>query len=214
MRRINRKLFLTLKIVYIIAFLIYVVIAVATPQTAEFRTIQGGMIEITLLITSIVLFHNLKIRLALISGILGTIILGIDVNYSANLINSVGYYSWLPEVIHIDIYTSYYIINPICWITILCVNIILFIGKLRDKKIDFNKIKEGILDLGVKFTRLEIKAISEKFNQDPALIVEVIQDMVDKQEIYGVYFNSTKTVTFNQQANIDETDQLMAKFKE
>ena len=49
----------------------------------------------------------------------------------------------------------------------------------------------GILELGINFTRLEIKSISEKLNQDPALIVKVVQDMVDKQEIYGVYFNST-----------------------
>ncbi len=92
--------------------------------------------------------------------------------------------------------------------------IILFIVKLWDKKIDLNKIKKKILDLSVNFTRFEIKAISEKINQDPALIAEVIQDMVEKQKIYGYYFKSTKTIAFNQQANIDEIDKLLSKFSE
>ena len=135
MRIINRKLFLTLKIVYIVPVLLYIVISVATPQTESFRTIQGGLIEISLLITSIVLLHNLKINLALISGILGTIVLGIDVFYSSTLIGWTGIYSFLIEVIHIDVYSSYYLINPICWFTILCVIIILCIGKLRDRNI-------------------------------------------------------------------------------
>jgi len=210
-RKINRKLFFTLKIVYIIPVLLYSVIAIATPQTESFRTFQGGVIEILLLVTSIVLLHNLKIKFALISGILGTIILGIEVFYSANAIGWYGASSWLQQTIVIDVYSGHYFINPICWLTILCVNIILSVEIIRDRNLDLNKIKKRITELSVDYTRLEIKAISEKLNQDPALIVKVIRDMVEKQEIVGVYFKSTKTITLNQEVNIDNINQLTAK---
>ena len=207
MRSINRKLFFTLKILYIIVFLVSVGAILATPTIPDpyLGFIQGGIIEMTLFMTSIILFHHLKIRLALICGFIGVLILGIDIMYMQFLISIAEHFVGFQE-------TRFII--PICWVILLGVNIILLIGKLCDKGIDFNKVKKEILDLGVKFTRLEIKAIAEKLNQDPAIIVEIIQDMVEKQEIHGFYFDSTKTITFNQQANIDEIDKLMSQFQE
>ena len=38
--------------------------------------------------------------------------------------------------------------------------------------------------------------------------------MIENKEIYAQYFSSTKSVAFNQQANIEEIDKLMATYKE
>ena len=76
-------------------------------------------------------------------------------------------------------------------------------------------IKKTILELGTKFTRLQIVEISEECNvKDEQLIVDVVREMIDNNEIYSQYFSSTKSVAFNQQANIDEIDKLMATYKE
>ena len=81
------------------------------------------------------------------------------------------------------------------------------------KKID--KIKSIVLDLGTKFTRLHIGEISEKCGlEEEFLIIDTVKNMIDNQEIYAEYFKSTKSVAFNQQANIDEIDKLMATYKE
>jgi len=77
------------------------------------------------------------------------------------------------------------------------------------------KIKKKVLDLGTKFTRLEMREISEKCNIDNEdLIIKVVEDMIKNEEIYAEYFESTKAVAFNQQANMEEIDSLMATFKE
>ena len=38
--------------------------------------------------------------------------------------------------------------------------------------------------------------------------------MIDKKEIYAKYFESSKSVAFDQQANIDEIEKLMSTYKE
>lgn len=78
-----------------------------------------------------------------------------------------------------------------------------------------SKIKQTILDLGVKFSRLELREISERtgiFDED--LIKETIMKMMENKEIYGEYFSSTKSVVFEKQTNIDEIDKLLATYKE
>ncbi len=76
-------------------------------------------------------------------------------------------------------------------------------------------IKKTILELGTKFTRLQIVEISEECDvKDEKLIVDIVREMIDNKEIYAQYFSSTKSVAFNQQANIDEIDKLMATYKE
>ena len=75
---------------------------------------------------------------------------------------------------------------------------------------DKRKIKKTILDLGTKFTRLQIMDISEKSGiQEEESIIEVISDMIKNKEIYAEYFKDSKSIAFNQQANIDEIDKLM-----
>ncbi len=38
--------------------------------------------------------------------------------------------------------------------------------------------------------------------------------MIDDKEIYAEYFESSKSVAFDQQANINEIDKLMTTYKE
>jgi len=85
--------------------------------------------------------------------------------------------------------------------------------RLELKKI--NKIKKLVLELGIKFTRLEIREIGEKSSIDNEdIIIEVVKDMIKNKEIYAEYFSSSKAIAFDQQANIEEIDKLMAIYKE
>ena len=76
-------------------------------------------------------------------------------------------------------------------------------------------IKKTILELGIKFARLQIAEISEVCGSDDVqLIVDIVKDMIENKEIYAQYFSSTKSVAFDQQANIDEIDKLMSTYKD
>ena len=76
-------------------------------------------------------------------------------------------------------------------------------------------IKRTVLDLGMKFARLQIAEISEVCGEkDEQLIIIVVEEMITNNEIYAQYFSSTKSVAFNQQANIDEIDKLMATYED
>ena len=82
--------------------------------------------------------------------------------------------------------------------------------ELEKKKV----IKKTVLDLGIKFQRLQIMEIAEECGMDAKLIEFVILEMIINKEIYAKYFKSTKSVAFDQQANIVEIDKLMATYKE
>ena len=75
-------------------------------------------------------------------------------------------------------------------------------------------IKKTVLELGSKFPRLQIAEISEVCSVDDVqLIIDNVKDMIENKEIYAQYFSSTKSVAFDQQANIDEIDKLMSLYK-
>lgn len=81
-------------------------------------------------------------------------------------------------------------------------------------KDDEAKVRQTILEMGTKFTRLTIKEISEKSEVDIYSIIKVIKEMIQNQEIYAEYFKSTKTVSFDQQTNINEIEKLMEIYRE
>lgn len=84
-------------------------------------------------------------------------------------------------------------------------------GKQKKTKM----IKRIVLDLGTKFARLQIAEISEVCDiKDEELIIIVVKEMIINNEIYAQYFSSTKSVAFNQQANIDEIDKLMETYED
>ena len=90
--------------------------------------------------------------------------------------------------------------------------------KLKEEKIRMDKmniIKKTILDLGIKFGRLQIMEISEVCSiKEEQLIIDTIKEMINNKEIYAQYFSSTKSVAFDQQANIDEIDKLMSTYRD
>ena len=75
-------------------------------------------------------------------------------------------------------------------------------------------VRKTVLELGTQFTRLYVSEISEVCNINKDTIVKIIRDMILNKEIYAEYYNSSKSISFNQRANIDEIDNLMAKYEE
>lgn len=169
--------------------------------------IFNGMIEVFLLCVSIVLIHHLKIRYALLSGILCCILMGFNLLYKPlNLL------FFPPSGYNYALRPSYYI-SLICWVTMCYVISDFTITELTEKKIAPEDIKGRILNLGTQFTRLEIREISEKCDFSDDLILKMMKSMIYDHEIYAEYFYSTRTVVFNQQANIEQFDNLLSKLK-
>jgi len=82
---------------------------------------------------------------------------------------------------------------------------------INDVKI--SKIKETILDLGTKYSRLHVKEIAEECKiNDEKFIISVINDMISKKEINARFFESTFSVAFNQEANIQNFSTLKDMF--
>jgi len=77
-----------------------------------------------------------------------------------------------------------------------------------------SKIKNTILNLGTKYTRLQIVEISEECGESEDLIISTVKAMIESNEIYARYFESSKSVVYDQQANIREIDELMGTFRE
>ena len=63
----------------------------------------------------------------------------------------------------------------------------MFIFKKRKTTEEESIMKRTILDLGTKFTRLEVKEISEICDIDDGFIVDVIEKMIENQEVYAKY---------------------------
>lgn len=75
------------------------------------------------------------------------------------------------------------------------------------------KIKSMILKLGTMFPRLQINEIAEESGENEEQIILTVREMIRGQEIHAKYFESSKSVAFNQQANIEEIDKLMEHYK-
>jgi len=80
---------------------------------------------------------------------------------------------------------------------------------------EVSKIKNTVLNIGTKYTRLQIMNIIEESGiYDENLIISTIEGMIANKEIYGKYFASSNAIEFDQQANIEDIDKLMEKHKE
>jgi hypothetical protein len=75
-------------------------------------------------------------------------------------------------------------------------------------------VKRKVLDFGRKIARLKIKDISEKSNIDTTTVFKALMEMIKNQEIYAEYFKSSKTVAFNQIANVENIDSLMKLYED
>ena len=75
-------------------------------------------------------------------------------------------------------------------------------------------IKKTVLDLGTKFPRLQVIEIAEECGVENDLIISTLKEMITHKEIYAKYFESSQSVAFDQQANIDDIDKLLSAYKE
>jgi len=77
---------------------------------------------------------------------------------------------------------------------------------INDVKIDI--IKSTILDLGTKFAHLQLNEIVEECEEDENLVLRAVKKMIQNNEIYAKYFESSRAVAFNKEANIENIDKL------
>lgn len=122
---------------------------------------------------------------------------------------SFGVLSFLFErrAFYIIIYTFF-----LCFM--FAITIVLFLLKYLETMVNQSLIKRTILELGTQFTQVEIREIHEECKINISSIIEVVKEMIEKKEIYGEYFSSSKSISFDQQANISEIDNLMKKYIE
>ncbi|GAG80484.1 unnamed protein product, partial [marine sediment metagenome] len=137
---------------------------------------------------SIISLHNLKLRLAILFGFLGGIILGMNL-----LVFLIGIVLFPLPGYQYQILSGSYLVIVGCVITFI-LNTLMLIPRLTESREKRESLKRKILDLGTQFTRLEIKEISEKCDEDYELIIRIIKSMINNREIYAEYFNSTKTI--------------------
>ncbi len=72
-------------------------------------------------------------------------------------------------------------------------------------------VRTAILDLGSKFARLQIDEIVEKCQvPDKILILTTVKEMIAQGQVAAEFFESTQTVAFNLQANLQLKDKFMA----
>ncbi|MHA2035787.1 MAG: hypothetical protein ACW972_10595 [Promethearchaeota archaeon] len=138
---------------------------------------------------------------------IGCITIGFNLIYILIFIN-------LPFDPHEYIMEIGFFLGILSWIVLSTISIILSRVKFKEKEEDMSLIKKTILELGIKFDRLEVHDISEKCGADKSSIIRVIKEMVKNNEVYAEYFKTTNSVVFNQKANIEEIDKLMEKYKE
>jgi hypothetical protein len=148
--------------------------------------------------------YRLKIKKSIIFGIVGTIIYVLTVFYFT--------------IVYLQNRELQLLLLIFLWVLSSILNIIIFtLLRSEKKELTFEDemiIKKIVLDLGTKYTRLEVREISEKCGNVSDSIIGVLNSMIMNKEIYAEFFKSSNTVLFDQQANIDEIDELMAAFKD
>ncbi|TFF95892.1 MAG: hypothetical protein EU547_07005 [Promethearchaeota archaeon] len=174
-----------------------------------------GAIEIGFFIISLILLYLSHNQLSIIFGYIGIIFHIFNYIYAFNKIfkfrPSFPYSNY--ELVGFKLEVGFFSALIPC-VLIIGVIITLQVYKLREKGGNINLIKKSILNLGTKYPRLEINEIAEKTNEYPELIIQIVKEMINSGEIYAEYFHKTKSVAFNQQANINEIDNLMKIYKE
>ena len=97
---------------------------------------------------------------------------------------------------------------------IFLLNLLILFLNLRTSTKEEAIVKRNIIEYGRKIARLKIKDISEKSNVDTSTVFRILNEMIKNQEIYAEYFKSSKTVAFNQIANLENIDSLMKLYED
>ncbi len=151
------------------------------------------------ILLSIRLVFLLEIKVAVIIGIITSVASGITYILLPEWLFSVGMdrASWL-------------ILNsPILIFMMFVLNLLMLFLNLRTTAKEEAIVKRKIIEFGGNIARLKVKDISEKSNVDTSTVFRILFEMIRNQEIYAEYFKSSKTVAFNQIANLENFDTLM-----
>lgn len=151
------------------------------------------------ILLSIRLVFLLEIKVAVIIGIITCVASGITYILLPEWLFSVGMNrdSWL-------------ILNsPILIFMMFVLNLLMLFLNLRTTAKEEAIVKRKIIEFGGNIARLKVKDISEKSNVDTSTVFRILFEMIRNQEIYAEYFKSSKTVAFNQIANLENFDTLM-----
>lgn len=174
-----------------------------------------------LFMISILFTFLLRLKLGLISGIAGCLIMAMNIFFPSlffsQLIQLIGEgFSHPVDRVYLIGYSisEYLFIIFIIWILFCVINIILLLGKVIVKGVNVRIIKKTILDLGTQYANLEVREISEACDVNKIAVMDTVKKMIENEEIYAEYFKSSKTVAFNKKANTEEIDTLMAIFRD
>jgi hypothetical protein len=158
-----------------------------------------GMIIFGLILVSVILVYRFRFRLASIFGFFSCYLMIIDLNIILRT------YSLIPTMF---IVYYYYIIGAIIGISIY----LMYLVYIPNKKAS-SLVKKLLLNFGTKFARLEVRDISEKSEINRRKVEQIIFQMVANKEIYAEYSKKNKIVEFNKEANIEQIDRLMEKYR-
>ena len=185
---------------------IYAVLFISYLLVSFFPLLSQGIMMVFLLISY--LFMILSIRFVFLLEIRIASIIGIITCVASEIGNII-----LPEF-----FLKYTILENKAQIIInsMIVIFLIFILNLFILGLSFRPnikeesiVKRQIIEFGKKIPRLKIKDISEKSNVDSSTVFRTLIAMIKNQEVYAAYFKSSKTVAFNQIANLENIDSLM-----
>ena len=165
-----------------------------------------GMISLILIIPSIIYIFSMKLKLVSIFGFVSIITLIFYFGVHINIVVII------PSNQYSTSNLLFFILLWMLFALIVLINVLLKMVKISEE--DTSLVKKSILELSIKFTRLRVKEIAEKSKVDKDTIILTIKEMIAKKEIYAEYFNSSKTVSFNKEANIDEFNELLKSFEQ
>ena len=205
-QKIIRLIYVLINIILFVFYMINI-LSYLRATTFLFFSYPLGLFFILL---SIVSLFRLKIKRTLIFGIIGNAFYFLAIFHLIN--------TYFVLIMLYGIFNYSLLFQTVFLVLVLGLNLII-INSARKENKDFSlddevTIRKTILDLGTNYSRLEVQEISEVCGFDSDSIISVLERMIDNGEIYAEFFTTTSTVAFNQRANIDEIDKLMATYDE
>lgn len=203
----------TIGLIYIlinIILLVFYILNIFSILRATAFLFYSYPLGLLFILLSIIFYLRLEIKRTLIFGVIGNIF----------------YFLAIFHLIHVYLFLIilYYIFNysllfQIAYLVLVIGLNLIILNSARKEKKEFSlndeaTIRKTILDLSTNYSRLEVREISEVcgFNSDS--VISVLERMISNSEIHAEFFATTKTVAFNQRANIDDIDRLMAAYEE
>lgn len=230
----NKKALHIIGIIYCISFGSYhLVLALRLNVVVKVFFNVGFFIPwviLTLNILSVLNLYKLKVKQFIIFGEFATFLILLMISLTNLFLTS--YYSLDPDMYYYSVFESY--LSPelysfvsselysqfysIWSIFIVIFHNLIYIFIIIINKLRFTKEERivilTILANATKFARLEIREISEKSKIDQDSVIKIIIKFLGKNEIDAEYFRHSRSIAFNQQANILIIDGLYSKYRE